>query len=222
MAAVLLAEVLQARPDRQRGSVDVRVDHRLPVLHGLLQKTAGRAEARVGEEGVHAAEAVERRGHEGLLVLPARHVAAPGEGVVVAAQLARQLLELVLGASGERDAIAELPRPARGRGPYAGAGSGYDEYGFVGHGPGFLAGRLRDHDEGPPTCEPSRAAFSALLAAERLPVGAEVGVLVVGPVDLVAAVGAHRVDVEVAVAIAGEGDPAPIRATKRRRSRRRG
>ena len=108
----------------------VRVDHRLPVLHGLLEEAARGAEAGVREVGVHAAEAVERRLDDGLLVVPARHVAAHGDRLLVAAELLRERLELVLGARGEHDAVAELDRAVSGGGADAGAGAG-DRLGLV-------------------------------------------------------------------------------------------
>ena len=65
----------------------VRVDHRLPVLHGLLEEAALGAEAGVGEVGVEAAEAVERGLDERLVVVPARDVAAHGDRLLLAAEL---------------------------------------------------------------------------------------------------------------------------------------
>ena len=56
---VLLAEVGERGADRQRAAVHVGVDHRAPVLDGLLEEAARGAEAGVGEEGVEAAEALD-------------------------------------------------------------------------------------------------------------------------------------------------------------------
>ena len=94
------------------------------MLHGLLEEAARGAEAGVGEVGVHAAEAVEGRLDERLLVVPARHVAADRDRLLVAAELLRERLELVLRAGGEHHAVAELDRAVSGGGADAGAGAG--------------------------------------------------------------------------------------------------
>jgi hypothetical protein len=51
---------------------------------------------------------------------------------------------------------------------------------------------------------------TVVVADQWLPLGAEVKRGVPGQVDLVAAVGAHRVDLQVPVAVAGEDDPAAV------------
>ena len=68
-----------------------------------------------------------------LLVVPARHVAAHREGALVAAELVRQLPQLVLRARRQHHPVAELRGPAGGRRADAGAGAGDHEDWFVGH-----------------------------------------------------------------------------------------
>ena len=68
---------------------------------------------------------------ERLLVVPARHVAAHRDRLLLAAELLRQRLELVLGARGQHDAVAELDGSARGGGADAGAGAGDHEDGSL-------------------------------------------------------------------------------------------
>jgi len=53
------------------------------MLGGLLEEAAGGAEASVGEDGVEAAEVIQRGLGELLLVLPVGDVAADSEGPVL-------------------------------------------------------------------------------------------------------------------------------------------
>src|SRR5918999_3759251 len=141
------------RAHRERDPGDVGVDHRPPVLDALLEEAALGAEAGVGEVGVHAAEALEGGGDEGLLVVPVGDVAAYGDGGVSAAELLGESGQLVLGAGREDHAVAELDRPPGGGGADAGAGACDNQDGFVGHG-GVLAGGLGPEPLDPPaaTC----------------------------------------------------------------------
>src|SRR3954451_8226378 len=153
-AIAVLAPVGERGADRERGAEHVGVDHRLPELDRLLQEAALRAEARVGEKGVHAAEAVDGLLHQGLLVVPARHVAADGEGRVVPAELADQGRQLVLRAGRQHDAVVELDGALRGRRADAGAGTCDDEYLLVGHCV-VVSGRMAATD-------PTQARFAAV------------------------------------------------------------
>jgi hypothetical protein len=96
------------------------------VLDRLLEEAALGTKAGVGEERVEPAEALERGGHERLLVFPAGHVAAHGQSVLGTAELLGEPLELLLGARGQHHALAELDRAAGGGGTDAGAGAGDD------------------------------------------------------------------------------------------------
>ena len=107
------------------------------MLHGLLEEAALGTEAGVGEEDVHSPEGVHGALHERLLLLPARHVAAHGDGLLVTAQLVGQHLEAVERARGQHRAVAELHRPAGGGGADTRTGAGDDQDRFVGHGAWF-------------------------------------------------------------------------------------
>src|SRR5436853_6550164 len=76
MARAALAEVGEGRADRVGGAEDVGVDHRAPLLGRFLEEAALRAKAGVREDDVDAAEPVERRRDQRLLVLPYGDVAA--------------------------------------------------------------------------------------------------------------------------------------------------
>ena len=119
------------RADRQRGAVDVRQDHRLPVLHVALTEPARPAEARVGERDVDPAVLVERAPHERLLVVPLGDVAADGDRL---GQFAGERLQLVLGAGGQHEPVAGLGGLAGGLGADAGGRAGDQEHGFLSHG----------------------------------------------------------------------------------------
>ena len=72
VAGVALEQVGEGGADRQRDAEHVGQHHLPPLLGRLLEKAAGGAEAGVGEDGVEAAEGLDRGGGERLVVAPTR------------------------------------------------------------------------------------------------------------------------------------------------------
>jgi hypothetical protein len=86
--------------------------------------------------------------------------------LLVAAELVREAAELVLGAGGEDDAVAELDRTAGGGGANAGAGAGDHEDGSIlRHAAGGYAARAWRPSTQPrlasPPCRPAPATTRA-------------------------------------------------------------
>ena len=96
-------------------AVDVGQDHRAPVLDRLLEEAAGGAEAGVGEDGVDAAEALQRRRGHRLDLVPLGDVAADRQRPLLAAELRGQLLQLLQPPRRQHQPVARRPRRARSR-----------------------------------------------------------------------------------------------------------
>ena len=130
--AARLGQRLQRRPDRQRGTVYIRQNHRAPVLGRLLQEAARGSESGVREGDVEAAELLERPGDHRFLVSPLGDVASHGQRTVAAAELVGQLVEAVSGAGGEHQAVAVSGGSPR-RGGTDPARSAGDQEDRIGH-----------------------------------------------------------------------------------------
>jgi len=89
-----LEQVGEGGADRQRDAVDVGQDHRPPVLGRLLEEAPGGAEAGVGEDRVDPPEALQRRGCQGLDLIPLGDVARDGDRPLGSAELGGERLEL--------------------------------------------------------------------------------------------------------------------------------
>ncbi len=133
MAAIALEQMGEGGADRVADAEHVGEHHLAPLLGRFLEKAALGAEAGVGEDGVEAAESVDRRGGEALVVLPLGDVAANGDRGLVAAELLGQLPELVLAAGRKHQAVSALGGRPRGRGANAARRAGDQKNGSISH-----------------------------------------------------------------------------------------
>src|SRR5207244_4620247 len=102
------------------------------LLGRLLEEAALGTEAGVGERGVHAAEALERRLDQRLLIIELRDVTALHERALLA-QLAGQLAQRLLRTRGEHHVPSVGHGGARGGGADAGARSCDEKDARIGH-----------------------------------------------------------------------------------------
>ena len=101
------------------------------MLDRLLEEAARGAEAGVGEDGVDAAEALERRGGHRLDLVPLGDVAAHGQRPLLATELADQLLQRLQPPRRQHQPVLCRGRPRR-RGPNPAARPG-DQQDWIGH-----------------------------------------------------------------------------------------
>ena len=97
------------------------------MLGRLGRESPGRPEPRVRKRHVEAAEPLERRLHERLLLLPLGHVAGHRDRALGSAQFLGERLDAVGGARSERHPMAGLGGLARGGSADPAGGAGDQE-----------------------------------------------------------------------------------------------
>jgi hypothetical protein len=115
MPGAALQHKRHAVPQRQQQPIDVRVEHVLPDIDVSLGDRAAIAEARVGDQDVELAPALQRRRDQPLNILWAAHIARDGCHLTPTspAELFGQRSQAILPARRQRDIRATLRQRLR-------------------------------------------------------------------------------------------------------------
>lgn len=118
----------------KRDSEHVGQDHASPLLDVIGQEAATPRHPRVGQHGVHAAEVIEGRRHETLLVVPHGHVTGYRQRSLGTSELLRQATQLGFAPRRKHHSIAGSGGGPGGGGTDATRRAGDEQDGLEAHG----------------------------------------------------------------------------------------